>query len=103
MFANLVQIETRAGEPIVSGDTKIIPMARSLRIRNPGWHNGLVWNRPVAIVVQTGDGQEQVLPVRDVTRQAQVALLVSSLIVVLLGWLVTRRKKSKSFIEEIIT
>lgn len=95
MLANLVQIETRTGEPIVSGDTKIIPMARSMRIRIPGWHNGLVWNRPVAIVVQTGDGQEKVLPVRDVTRQAQVALLVSGLIVVLLGWLVTRRKKIK--------
>ncbi len=29
---------------------------------------GLIWNRPKAVIVRTPDGQENILPVRDVTR-----------------------------------
>ncbi len=35
---------------------------------------GLIWNRPSSILARTRDGQEFVIPVKNVTRQVQIAL-----------------------------
>jgi hypothetical protein len=88
----LVQIETHAGEPISVGDTRLIPMAQSLRVLPPGKKVGLIWNRPVSILVQTPGGQEHILPVFDFTRRAQLALLGLGMIGSLLTWLAIREK-----------
>jgi hypothetical protein len=84
MNGKVFQFETRAGEPISSGPFTIIPMARSLRIRLPRIAGnrvggGLVWNRPVSIIVRPAQGDEYTLPVRDLTRRAQLALLFAGL------------------------
>ncbi len=91
-----IEYETQAGEPFHAGDMRIIPLARTLRIRIPGLPGGLVWNRPAALAVQTAGGEERVLPVQDVTRQAQLALLGAGLIGSILVWSImrmTRRRK----------
>lgn len=75
------RMETRWGEPLVAGDTEIVPQSQALTIRWP--YGGYVWNRPVAIVVRRGD-QEERLPIVDVTLATRLALFalgaVSSLI-----------------------
>lgn len=94
MLGKFLQVETRAGDPIQAGDTTIVPLAKSYQFRLPGKAGGVIWNRPASVVVQTALGQEYILPVRDVTRQAQFALLGGSLLVGLLTWLVVRGRKS---------
>lgn len=88
-----IQMETRAGEPVTAGGNILIPMARVLRVMLPGMPaGGLIWNRPSAVVVRSADGQEQVLPVRDVTRQAQWALFGVALALLLPALLLRRRR-----------
>lgn len=90
MQKRLLQVETRAGDPIPAGDMRIIPMAKSTQIRFPGLPGGVIWNRPASVVVQTSAGQEYILPVRDITRRIQFALLGGGLIGVFLTWLIIK-------------
>lgn len=89
-----VQVETHAGDPIEVGDSKIVPLAKVVQIQIPGGLGGLIWNRPAAVVVQTSDEEERVVPVRDVTREIQLAIIGSGLLIVWLSWLL-RRKNSR--------
>ncbi len=72
---------TQAGQPIRHGNVTLVPFARTLKFRLPRqfpgfhWGFGLTWSRPVSVLAATDDGQELVIPVRDVTRQAQLALV----------------------------
>jgi hypothetical protein len=91
VLANLIHVETRAGNPILAGDRTIIPLAKSVRLQFPGWNGGVIWNRPVSVVIRTAGGEEQLLPVRDVTRQVQLALLGGMLGMALLSLLLRRR------------
>lgn len=80
-MAPIVTYETQAGQPIRHGDVTLVPFARTLRVLLPwhfpgvNWGYGLAWSRPVSVLAVTDDGQEQVIPVRDVTRQAQLGLV----------------------------
>ncbi len=87
----LLDYETKAGAPIQAGDVKLIPLAKSVKIAPPGMFGGLVWNRPAAVIVQQPDGQETVLPIQDVTRQAQIALLAMGALGSLLIWLMFKK------------
>ncbi len=75
----LIQTETQSGQPVQAGGYTITPFARSLRINVRRFPAGLIWNRPVSVHVRTPSGQEYILPVVDVTRQAQFTLLGVSL------------------------
>ncbi|MGQ9554884.1 MAG: hypothetical protein ACUVWR_12310 [Anaerolineae bacterium] len=96
MFGFFIRIETKAGEPIVAGDATVTPLARSLILRLPGKLGGLVWNRPIAVRVQTGHGEKRTLPIPDVTRQAQLRLFGTALILAFLIGLILRRWQCKS-------
>jgi hypothetical protein len=89
----LIQYETRAGDPVISGETKIIPFSRALNIKLPGLHGGVIWNRPVAVLIQTAEGEEDLLLIRDVTRQVQWRLVAGSILVLLLTWFLVRKRK----------
>ena len=70
-----ITIETMPGETIQAGTNKITPFSQAVKLILPGSMGGLIWNRPVSVLVQGADDSEQVLPVVDVTRIAQLALL----------------------------
>ncbi len=76
---SLVQIETHWGKPIQSDRRKIIVQSRALQIGFPFLSGGIVWNRPVSVLVLSDNGPDQVLPVRDVTRLAQILLFAVAL------------------------
>jgi hypothetical protein len=81
----LLHSEEHEGEPIhAPGGVVITPQARAVCLELPGRHGGLVWNRPTAVKVQDASGQESFLPVVDVTRQAQISILVSAFLSTLL-------------------
>lgn len=79
MPSPLLRIETLTGQPVSVKDTRLRLRSQVIQFRLPGARGGLIWNRPVAVVLSTPDGQEQILPIRDVTRTAVLALLALSL------------------------
>jgi hypothetical protein len=72
--------EIRMGETRQVGDFEITPMTRVLKVQFPGRHIGLIWNRPKAVSVRMPDGEEKLLPVRDVTRLAIWSMLLGGLL-----------------------
>ena len=85
-----IHTETISGETVSAGGNKITPFSRSLVIQFPGGQGGLIWNRPVSILAQTSDGNEEILQITDVTRQVQWALLAASMLSTLLMWFIFR-------------
>lgn len=84
-------VETRAANPIEAGPNTLVPLTKVVRVHVPGWLGGVIWNRPIAVVVNTGD-EEQVLPIRDLTRLIQFWIFGSGLLLVLFAWLFSRRR-----------
>jgi hypothetical protein len=84
----LIESEVKQGEAIRHGNLELIPVNRVLKIQSAGKHVGFIWNRPKAVVVRDEDGQEQVLPVTDVTRIAIWAMLAGGILgAILIGLL----------------
>ena len=75
MPPSLLRIETISGQPVRLEDTQLRVRSQVVHIRLPIASAGLIWNRPVAVLVRIPDGQEQTLPVPDVTRTAVLALV----------------------------
>lgn len=83
-----LSIETRAAATLQRQGYQVTPFVQTVRLQIPGLPSGLIWNRPVSILVASDSGEEQVLPVRDPTRQAILALLGAALF----AWLFFRKK-----------
>ena len=84
----LLQWERTAGEPLEIGDYTVTPESQALSVRFP--FGGFVWNRPAAVLVDDGNGQQRI-PIADVTRTAQMGLLVAAGLFLILGLLFERR------------
>ena len=91
----MLNVETHAGQPIQAGGTTITPFSTSLRIGIPGLTGGPIWNRPTSILIESGDGQEQVQPVTDITRTIEWMLLGATIIMALLIWIFNRKSSSQ--------
>jgi hypothetical protein len=86
-----IQVENRAGRIIEAGHHQIMPVSQAVRLQIPGLPGGLIWNRPISVVVTTPDGQEQILPIRDVTRIAQLTLIGMAVVGSFLFWRASRK------------
>ena len=73
----------------------MIPFARSLHIQFPGKPGGFYWIWPASLLVQSEDGQEQVLPIPNITRRAQIWLFGLCLGMLLISVLVSRKRRSR--------
>lgn len=91
----LLQIENKAGTPVLAGRTRIIPFAQSVRLDFPGFPGGMVWNRPLSILAVSANGDEQVIRVVDATRRVQIALLAAGLFGGLLLWILGNNKRKE--------
>jgi hypothetical protein len=85
--------ETQPGQPVTTGGLRLLPFAQSVSLRLPGDRFGLVWNRPVSLLVTDADGREQVLDVPDPTRKIVWTLygLMAFLAIVVVLWKTLRR------------
>lgn len=96
MSTQLIQINTQAGKPVMAGDTKITPFSQSVRLMIPGQLIGFIYNRPVSLLATSPDGQEQVIPIPDVTRRVQFSLLGIAfawvMLLITLKFILKRRK-----------
>lgn len=80
--------QTSAGNPIEVNDLTVYPIARSYRLNVPKVHGGILWNKPLAVIVEDSLGNRQVIPVVDRTRLLQIAILGAGFIFTLLTWFV---------------
>ena len=69
---DLARYTSTHGDPITIGDVTVTPRSSALVIRLP--FGGFVWNRPTGVTVRRGDAIEDI-PIHDVTRMTQLALL----------------------------
>jgi hypothetical protein len=71
-LGQIIRCQTVSGSSVTVGDVRLTPQSQALTIRWP--YGGLVWNRPVAILVERGQQVERV-PIVDVTRILQLVML----------------------------
>ena len=76
MTNSLFRIEILTSQPLRVNDAQLRVRSQVVQLRLPRINGGLIWNRPVAVLVRTPDGQDQTLPVRDVTRSVVLALVM---------------------------
>lgn len=81
-FKEMFQWQTISGDEATIGDHTVVPQSQALTVRWP--YGGFVWNRPVAVLVEGGEGTERI-PIVDVTRMAQLGLLGLGLVFLLLA------------------
>jgi hypothetical protein len=95
-MAPILTVENRAGQAIPLGSNTLVPIAQVWHLKLPWVQGGLIWNRPVSIVIQDGDQQEQILPIQDVTRQTIWLLFGLTLLALLANLNLYRSQSSKS-------
>lgn len=91
-MGKLVRLETRAGEPIQLSTGKIIPFSKVLHIQIPGLWGGVLWERPASVLVIQDDGEEEIIPIQDVSRFAVLGLIGA----VALFWLFLRMVRHRN-------
>lgn len=86
---DFVSIETHSSAPVQREGFQLVPFVQTVRLQIPGLPGGLIWNRPVSVLVINANGEERALPIQDVTRQVVLALLGAAL----LTWLFLKKRK----------
>ncbi|HET7089485.1 MAG TPA: hypothetical protein VFL17_12625 [Anaerolineae bacterium] len=91
----MFQSQAVSGSPVQAGDITVTPQSRALIVRLP--FGGLVWRRPTAVLVERA-GQMSRIPIVDVTRVVQLALLGASVLVFLITVRIqsSRQKEKRS-------
>lgn len=74
MKRSILHIETLTSPPIAIHDTQYSLRSQLVHLRLPAVNGGLIWNRPLAVVLRTVDDQEKIVRIVDVTRIAMFAL-----------------------------
>jgi hypothetical protein len=85
-----IEWQTKTGEPVTAAGRTITPQSQALVIHFP--FGGFVWNRPTAVLLQQGDQTEQI-PIVDITRLVQLAMLMATVSLTLILWFTNRSVK----------
>ena len=92
-MAKILTREYHSGTPVHADTFTLVPFNQVVKIQIPGLTGGLIWNRPSTILARTTDGQEFVIPVKDVTRQVQIALFGGAFLASLFYFLAIRMSR----------
>ena len=79
----VISFQTHTSQPIRAGRQTIRLTARSLKVVLPGASGGFVLTSPNSVLVQSEDGVERALPVRDLTRWVELGLWLLPVLVLL--------------------
>lgn len=83
-------LQNTSRPPVKWRGYQIRPVAQAFRFV-PASQIGMIWNRPVGIQVQTPQGEEQFLPVYDLTRIIQVLIILGGFFLLFLLKLIYKR------------
>jgi len=87
-----LSIVTKRSYPFEVGNATVKLLSRSLRFQPASYRWALIWQRPKAVVVRKQNGDQEILPIRNVTRRAQLIIIGLGLLVSLLIWLGLRKR-----------
>ena len=82
-----IQIENRVGPEVKTPAGSLVTLSKAVIIGNPKNDGGFVWNWPQAVMLTTPSGEEQLVPIYDITRRIQLAWIALGLIGAILVWL----------------
>jgi hypothetical protein len=99
-MGKLFSREFRSGEPIQAGMYTLVPFNQVVRVQVPKLKGGLIWNRPSSILARKADGQEFVIPIKDVTRQVQIAVMGGAILASLFCFVAIRLSRRAKDLEE---
>lgn len=85
--------ETGSGETVTVGDVSATPQSQALKVRCP--FGGWIWNRPVGVLVER-DGEEEYVPIVDLTRLVQLGLYGLGLIFAVVSMIVWFKERRHS-------
>jgi hypothetical protein len=90
---SLLNVETHPEQPIAAQGIRLLPFAQCMTLRFPFTNFHVTWTRPVSVLVTGSNGEDQVLLVRDATRQIVWTLYGMMAVVAVLGalWYFARR------------
>ena len=74
METSNLHIETLTSPPIPIQDAQFYVRSQVVQIKLPTINGGLIWNRPISVVIHTPDSQEKLIPILDITRIALFTL-----------------------------
>ena len=86
--SDMIKCRTVSGEAVTVADITLTPQSQAVTVRWPD--GGLVWNRPVAVLVERA-GQTERIPIVDVTRVIQLGLFGLSLVFAMVTLILTIR------------
>ena len=69
--------------------------SQAVRVKPPFANFMFVWNRPLAVLTTTPDGEILRLPVQDVTRWVQIGLALGALTIIVLLRVITRSRNQE--------
>jgi len=77
-----IHMEDVRGEPITVQGRKLIPIAQRIHVGGVGTGSGggFVWNRPIALTEEIGDGIYRHYHIRDETLRALLGIFMSMLV-----------------------
>jgi hypothetical protein len=88
----LLTIETHASPPLRAAGRTLTLFNQAWTLRLPGKAGGLVWNRPAAVLVQSADGSEEIIRIKDFTRLAIWMLGGFTILIGVATWFALKRK-----------
>ena len=92
-FGRLVRFETLSGPEWIQGGVTVTPVARSIRVGGERGRYVRTW--PSAVLVSE-EGRTSRLRIVDMTRWAQIAILLAALLWLFEIWMRTRTRKELS-------
>ncbi len=90
----MAALETKAGEPLEIPGGRVRLLSRVLALRWPR-RGGLIWNRPIGVVVEDEAGRRRFVPICDPTRRLQCLILAAGLAAAVFIRLAPRRPRAK--------
>lgn len=84
---------------VIVEELEITPVARIYQVGLPGMRWGVVWGKPMTVIVKTSAGSYKIVKISDRTRWFQICLVMFSLLAVTAAWLFLRKRKDISIVE----
>ncbi len=92
MAQHWLQIDEQRVGRVRHGENTVTLLARRISVRMPFGRGAFFWLRPTAIMLERGSEPVVRLPVRNVTLQVQLGLLLLGATIVALAWWAARRR-----------
>lgn len=86
----LLNPEYQAGKEIQVDDVTLTPFVKTWRLHSPGRPAGFIWSKPASVLVHGANGEEQIVPIPDLTWRLIGSLIGACLGAAVLIWIISK-------------